>query len=59
MDVMKQALPPFEEMRKTLQGPQLAAFLARPETAGFGRDAAPLFASSPPDRGRLDALLKP
>jgi tetratricopeptide (TPR) repeat protein len=59
LEIMKQALPPYEEMRKTLDGPALAAFLARPETSGFGRDAAVLFASSPSDRGRLDALMKP
>jgi tetratricopeptide (TPR) repeat protein/TolB-like protein/predicted Ser/Thr protein kinase len=59
LEMMQQALPPYEEMRKTLEGPALAAFLARPETSGFGRDAAPLFASSPADRGRLDALMKP
>jgi hypothetical protein len=46
-------------MRATLAGPALAAFLSRPETAGFGRDAAALFASSPADRDRLGALLKP
>ena len=53
------ALPPFEEMRAGLSGPALAAFLARPETAALGRDAAVALAAAPTDRDRLQALLRP
>jgi tetratricopeptide (TPR) repeat protein/TolB-like protein len=55
----RQALAPFEEMRSGLSGAPLAAFLARPETAGFGRDAAAALASVPADHDRLQALLRP
>jgi tetratricopeptide (TPR) repeat protein/TolB-like protein len=55
----RQALAPFEEMRSGLTGAPLAAFLARPETAALGRDAAAALASVPADHDRLLALLRP
>jgi len=55
----RQALAPFEEMRSGLTGPSLAAFLARPETAALGRDAAAALAAVPADHDRLLALLRP
>ena len=55
----RQALGPFEEMRSGLSGPALAGFLARPETAALGRDAAAALATVPADHDRLLALLRP
>jgi hypothetical protein len=46
-------------MRAGLTGPALAAFLARPETAALGREAAEALAAIPADRDRLQALLRP
>ena len=55
----RQALVPFEEMRAGLTGAALTAFLARPETAALGREAAAALAATPADRDRLQALLRP
>ena len=50
----------LEEMRSGLKGEALKAFLERPETAAFARDAAAAFrAASAPEQERLAKLLQP
>jgi tetratricopeptide (TPR) repeat protein len=60
LEQLRQALQPLEEMRAGLKGDALKAFLARPETVEFGRDAdAALRATGGNDRARLEKLLTP
>jgi eukaryotic-like serine/threonine-protein kinase len=60
LEQFRQALQPLEEMRAGLKGDALKAFLSRPETAEFGRDAdAALRATGGDDRARLERLLTP
>jgi tetratricopeptide (TPR) repeat protein len=60
LDQYRQALQPLEDMRAGLTGDALKAFLSRPETAEFGRDAdAALRAAGGDDRARLEKLLNP
>jgi tetratricopeptide (TPR) repeat protein len=60
LEQFRQALQPLEEMRAGLSGTSLKAFLSRPETAEFGRDAdAALRAAGGDDRARLEKLLTP
>jgi tetratricopeptide (TPR) repeat protein len=60
LDQFRLALQPLEEMRAGLKDEALRAFLNRPETVGFGRDAdAALRAAGGDDRARLEKLLSP
>ena len=61
LDHYRAATALLEEIRRGLQGPSLAGFLARPATAALGRDASRLFqnANSGADDERLRAALRP
>jgi eukaryotic-like serine/threonine-protein kinase len=60
LEAFRKGLGPLEEMRSGLKGEALKAFLARPETAAFARDAAAAFrAASAPEQERLAKLLQP
>ncbi|HYV85469.1 MAG TPA: tetratricopeptide repeat protein [Patescibacteria group bacterium] len=60
LEQYRQALQPLEEMRSGLVNDALKAFLSRPETAAFGRDADAAFrAAGGDERARLEKLLTP